>query len=115
MEEKEKTYNIQLTDNQIKQLYSELSSLESYQHADDRVHADDCESKVFWEIERQISESNMVGYPVGSKVSKVGGDYRFDGVVVASFKKLGGLVRYVVEDDRGVLHIYGPKNLKLSE
>lgn len=49
---------------------------------------------------------------VGDKVSKKGGDYRFDGVVVASFVKLSGVRRYVVEDDRGVLHIYGPQNLE---
>lgn len=48
---------------------------------------------------------------VGDKVSKKGGDYRFDGVVVAVFAKLSGVERYVVEDDRGVLHIYGPNNL----
>lgn len=51
-------------------------------------------------------------FSVGSKVSKVGGDYRFDGTVVAIFAKLSGLVRYVVEDDRGVLHIYSEKNLR---
>jgi hypothetical protein len=48
---------------------------------------------------------------VGDKVSKKGGDYRFDGIVVAVFAKLSGVERYVVEDDRGVLHIYGPTNL----
>lgn len=47
----------------------------------------------------------------GDEVSKVDGDYRFDGVVVAAFRKLSGVVRYVVEDDRGVLHIYSEKNL----
>ncbi len=48
---------------------------------------------------------------VGDLVSKVGGDYRFDGTVVAAFTKLGGAARYVVEDDRGILHIFGAKNL----
>lgn len=47
----------------------------------------------------------------GDLVSKVGGDYRFDGIVVAAFEKLSGGVRYVVEDDRGVLHIFSAKNL----
>lgn len=42
---------------------------------------------------------------VGDKVSKIGGDYRFDGVVVAVFAKLSGVVRIVVEDDRGLLFI----------
>lgn len=48
---------------------------------------------------------------VGDVVSKVGGDYKFDGTIVAMFTKLSGAVRFVVEDDRGVLHIYSEKNL----
>ena len=50
-------------------------------------------------------------FNVGDYVGKVGGDYRFDGVIVSKFTKLSGAVRYVVEDDRGVLHIYSAKNL----
>lgn len=49
---------------------------------------------------------------VGDKVSKKGGDYRFDGTVVAKFQKLSGAERFVVEDDRGVLHVYSEKNLE---
>jgi hypothetical protein len=52
-------------------------------------------------------------FRVGDPVSKVGGDYRFDGVVVAAFPKRSGAIRYVVEDDRGVLHIYADGNLHL--
>ena len=52
---------------------------------------------------------------IGDKVKKVGGDYRFDGVIVSSFPKLSGARRLVVEDDRGVLHIYSEKNLALAE
>lgn len=52
---------------------------------------------------------------VGDKVSKVGGDYTFEGTVVAGFYKLSGAPRYVVEDDRGVLHVYSFKNLKKKE
>jgi hypothetical protein len=51
------------------------------------------------------------GFAVGDRVEKVGGDYRFAGAVVAAFGKLSGVRRYVVEDDRGVLHIYSDKNL----
>lgn len=50
-------------------------------------------------------------FPVGTLVSKVGGDYQFDGVVVSAFTKKSGAVRLVVEDDRGVLHIFSQKNL----
>jgi hypothetical protein len=51
----------------------------------------------------------------GDIVSKVGGDYSFDGVVIGVFSKLSGKVRYAVEDDRGVVHIYSRHNLKLRE
>ena len=57
----------------------------------------------------------MAKYTVGDKVSKKGGDYRFDGTVVAVFEKLSGLIRLVVEDDRGVLHIYSEKNLEYRD
>ncbi len=52
-------------------------------------------------------------FNIGDLVSKVGGDYRFEGHVVSVFPKLSGAVRFVVEDDRGVLHIYSAKNLEL--
>ncbi len=51
-------------------------------------------------------------FKVGDEVSKVGGDYRFDGIVRAVFTKGSGSIRLVVEDDRGILHIYSEKNLK---
>ncbi len=47
------------------------------------------------------------------KVEKVGGDYTFAGTIVSKFNKLSGAERFVVEDDRGVLHIYSERNLKL--
>jgi len=49
---------------------------------------------------------------VGSAVEKVGGDYSLAGEVVSVFFKLSGATRYVVEDDRGVLHVYSAKNLR---
>lgn len=61
---------------------------------------------------------------LGDKVEKVGGDYAFVGFVVAKFNKVGavsamtggplfsGALRFVVEDDRGILHIYSEKNLR---
>jgi len=52
-----------------------------------------------------------MNFAVGDKVQKVGGDYSFVGVVVSAFCKRSGQVRYVVEDDRGVLHIFSEKNL----
>ena len=54
-------------------------------------------------------------YAPGDKVHKVGGDYVFVGTVVAAFRKLSGAERYVVEDDRGLLHIFSEKNLARFE
>lgn len=51
----------------------------------------------------------------GNHVRKVGGDYTFEGVVVSAFAKLAGGWRYVVEDDRGVLHVYSAKNLEMKK
>lgn len=54
-------------------------------------------------------------FNIGNKVSKKGGDYRFDGTIVAKFQKLSGVERFVVEDDRGVLHIYKAENLEHTQ
>ncbi len=54
-------------------------------------------------------------YTTGDKVEKLKGDYTFVGIVVSVFRKLSGVTRYVVEDDRGVLHIYSENNLRLIE
>ena len=56
-----------------------------------------------------------MAFKVGDKVEKVGGDYTFVGVVVAVFEKLSGVIRLVVEDDRGVLHVYSEKILRLVD
>ena len=51
----------------------------------------------------------------GDKVEKYTGDYTLAGVVVASFFTMKGHVRYVVEHQPlapGLLHIYGPNNLR---
>lgn len=50
-------------------------------------------------------------YAVGDRVQKTGGDYRFEGVVVAVFRKLSGAVRLVVEDERGLLLIWNEKQV----
>ncbi len=52
-------------------------------------------------------------FTVGDRVEKVGGDYTFVGHVVCVFTKRDPTkVRLVVEDDRGVLHVYSEKNLR---
>ncbi len=54
-------------------------------------------------------------FEVGDLVEKIGGDYTFVGNVRSVFTKNSGAVRYVVEDDRGVLHVYSRKNLRRSQ
>jgi hypothetical protein len=44
-------------------------------------------------------------------VGKVGGDYTFEGPVVSAFQRLNGKMQFVCEDDRGVLHIFGEKQI----
>ena len=48
----------------------------------------------------------------GDRVTKITGDYSFDGVVDSVFKKQDGKERLVVEDDRGALHVYSEANLR---
>lgn len=62
------------------------------------------------EHEEMVMQSSQ--YQVGEPVEKVGGDYQFVGVVVAAFQKLSGVWRYVVEDDRSILHVYSDKCLR---
>ena len=52
---------------------------------------------------------------IGVRVEKIGGDYRFEGVVVADFVKRTGQRRLVVEDDRGLLFIFNPSQLQLLQ
>lgn len=49
---------------------------------------------------------------VGDKVTKNTGDYVFSGVIVAKFTKLSGVIRFVVENGDGILHIFSEKNFK---
>lgn len=51
-------------------------------------------------------------FQVGDRVRKDEGDYTFEGVVRAVFTKRSGVIRYVVEDDRGLLFIFNSSQLK---
>lgn len=52
-------------------------------------------------------------YTIGDHVLKTGEDSTFEGYIVSVFlKRNGRTVRYVVENEDGVLHIAGEKNLK---
>ena len=68
-----------------------------------------------FEFELSWPAPQEMTFEIGDRVKKIGGDYEFEGVVVAAFDKLSGKRRYVVEDDRGVLHIYSGWNLRPVE
>jgi len=54
-------------------------------------------------------------YKVGDEVIKLSGDYFFTGEVVSVFKKKRGLMRYVVENPDGILHIFSEGQLDKRE
>ena len=54
----------------------------------------------------------MGKFKAGDFVTKVTGDYSFDGVVDVVFPKQNGQERLVVEDERGALHVYSEANLR---
>lgn len=51
-------------------------------------------------------------FAFGQQVEKIGGDYQFVGTVRGVIIKRSNALRYVVEDDRGILHIFSEKNLR---
>jgi hypothetical protein len=60
-------------------------------------------------------ERILLKFIVGQRVVKQGEDSRFEGEVVSCFVKCDHeTVRYVVENDDGVLHIASEKQLRLA-
>ena len=59
------------------------------------------------------SSDLKVAFEFGIKVKKVGGDYTYEGVIAGIILKTSGEIRYVVEDDRGMLFIFNEKSLEL--
>lgn len=51
-------------------------------------------------------------FSVGDRVEKWTGDYQLPGEVRAAFTTRAGKIRYVVEHDCGILHIYSGANLR---
>lgn len=73
-------------------------------------------SEMFVEVGRDAVRTYLANlppaeFPVNLPVTKMGGDYSFEGIVVAAFQKRSGAWRYVVEDDRGLLLIHSAKTL----
>ena len=57
----------------------------------------------------------MTPFNIGDRVEKQGGDYTFEGVIVGVIEKRSGAIRYVVEDDRGLLFIFRDTQLEEDE
>lgn len=57
-------------------------------------------------------------YSVGDLVERVGGDYTYNGFVVAAFRKadkngkMVGQIRYVVQNGDGMLFIFNEQSLR---
>ena len=62
-----------------------------------------------------MSEQILMKFVVGQRVVKEDEDSRFEGEVVAAFVKRNlKTLRYVVENDDGVLHIASERQLRLA-
>ncbi len=62
-----------------------------------------------------MSERILMKFIVGQRVVKQGEDSRFEGEIVACFLKRNlKTIRYVVEDDGGVLHIASERQIAIG-
>lgn len=67
-------------------------------------------------IEAQSGRFYDLPLQLGARVEKTGGDYRFSGEVMSGFRKRNGRsIRFVVENDDGILHIFGDGQLSLID
>lgn len=71
--------------------------------------------------EREPAEEAVIALPngwearrfrIGETVKKDSGDYVFEGEIVSVFRKKSGVIRIVVEDDRGLLFIFNQNSLE---
>jgi hypothetical protein len=53
-------------------------------------------------------------FNIGDAVEKTAGDYVFEGIVAGIIYKLSGVIRYVVEDSRGLLMIMNEKQISIT-
>lgn len=51
-------------------------------------------------------------YSIGDRVFKDSGDYFYAGQVVSVYRKLSGVIRYVVENSDGLNFIFNEQSLK---
>lgn len=58
-----------------------------------------------------LADKPRAQFTIGDPVRKIGGDYSIDGWIAAIVTKRSGAIRYVVEDERGMLLIYSAAQL----
>jgi hypothetical protein len=59
------------------------------------------------------SIGELIEFKCGDEVTKEGGDYKFQGIIVCTFTKLANEApRVVVQNCDGILHIFNPTQLK---
>lgn len=59
------------------------------------------------------TKKESMNFEIGDNVTKVTGDYKFSGVVIACCLKRDGVTeRVIVENADGVVHIFSPKQLQ---
>lgn len=51
-------------------------------------------------------------FEIGDHVEKTGGDYTYQGEIIGVITKKSGAVRYIVENDMGMLFIFNGTQLK---
>jgi hypothetical protein len=56
----------------------------------------------------------MAKFTEGQRVVKETGDYTFEGDIRSVFSKRSGAIRYCVENDEGVIHIFSEHQLVLK-
>lgn len=63
---------------------------------------------------RSSNNERNLSYKLEDKVKKTSGDYIYEGTIVGIVCKLNGTIRYVVEDNRGLLFIFNEAQLVLQ-
>ncbi len=77
------------------------------------VFGENAQDNIMCEYCRGSGQQLEIKFERGDRVKKVGGDYTYKGFIVSIIHKRSGQIRYVVEDDRGMLFIFNEKSLEL--
>jgi hypothetical protein len=62
----------------------------------------------------EMVNREMARFTEGQRVVKETGDYKFEGEIRSVFSKRSGAIRYCVENDEGIIHIFSEHQLVLK-